>query len=164
MLQMCYGDHAIAKKQVNEWYKRFQSGCDAVENRTRSGRPSTSTNVRNVEKITKLLAENSKLTIREIVDEANISFGSIQSIVRDGLGLRRVASRLVPKELNFLQKIQRVEVSKVMLSMVDSDQKFIKAIFTGGQTWLFQYDTKARYQASECHAGDEPKPKKPCQF
>ena len=45
-----------------------------------------------------------KLTIREIAEELNIAYGSAQDILVNDLGLRRVAAKLVPKDLNFMQK------------------------------------------------------------
>ena len=65
------------------------------------------------------------------------------------LGLRRVAAKLVPKDLNFIQKRDRVDVAKDMLSKVDSDPSFIKRIITGDETWIYEYDTHSRHQASE---------------
>ena len=51
----------------------------------------------------------------------NIAYGSAQDILVNDLGLRRVAAKLVPKDLNFMQKRDRVDVAKDMLSKVDSD-------------------------------------------
>lgn len=103
MLQKCYGDDTLSKTQVYQWYERFKSGREAVEDDARPGRPSTSKTDENVDEIRQLLIENRKLTIREIAETTNISFGSVQSILRKDLGLRRVTARLVPKELNFVR-------------------------------------------------------------
>ena len=62
---------------------------------------------------------NRKLTIRELAEDLNIAYGSIQDIV-NGLGLR-VATKLVPKELNFMQKKDRVVIAKDMISKAESD-------------------------------------------
>ena len=50
-----------------------------------------------------------KLTIREIAEELNIAYGSAQDILVNDLGLRRVAGMLVPKDLDFMQKRDRVD-------------------------------------------------------
>ncbi|KAG5335924.1 GVQW3 protein, partial [Acromyrmex charruanus] len=42
MLQKCYGDDTLSKTQVYQWYERFKSGREAVEDDARPGRPSTS--------------------------------------------------------------------------------------------------------------------------
>ncbi|KAG5323256.1 GVQW3 protein, partial [Acromyrmex heyeri] len=66
MLQKCYGDDTLSKTQVYQWYERFKSGREAVEDDARPGRPSTSKTDENVDEIRQLLIENRKLTIREI--------------------------------------------------------------------------------------------------
>ena len=55
------------------------------------------------------------MTIREIAEELNIAYGSAQDILDNDLGLRRVAAKLVPKDLNFMQKRDHVDVAKDML-------------------------------------------------
>ena len=82
----------------------------------RSGRPSTSIDDQNQ-------GNGARLTIRELVDMVGISFGSVQTILKDHLSLRRVKSRLVPKFLNFFE-------TEVMLS---DYQGVYKQIITGDE-------------------------------
>ena len=84
-----------------------------------------------------MLINNRKLTIRELTEDLNIAYGSIQDIVVNGLDLRRVAAKLVPKELNFMQKRDRVVIAKDMISKAESDPTFI---ITGDETWVYEYD------------------------
>ncbi|KAG5346579.1 GVQW3 protein, partial [Acromyrmex charruanus] len=51
MLQKCYGDDTLSKTQVYQWYERFKSGREAVEDDARPGRPSTSKTDENVDEI-----------------------------------------------------------------------------------------------------------------
>ena len=90
-----------------------------------------------------------KLTIRETAEELKIAYGSAHEILVNDLGLRRVAANLVPKDLNFMQKRDRVDVAKDMLSKVDSGPSFIKRIITRDKKWIYEYDTYSRHQASE---------------
>ena len=61
MLTNAYGESAMSKTRVYEWYKRFQDGREDVEGDERPRRPSTSTTVENVKEmvmkkfVTKLL-------------------------------------------------------------------------------------------------------------
>ena len=91
-------------------------------------------NDENINKIKGWMTLSRKLTIREIAEELNIAYGSAQDILVNDLGLRSVAAKLVPKDLNFMQKRDRVDVAKYMLSKVDSDPSFIKRIITGNET------------------------------
>ena len=105
-----------------------------------------------------------KLTIREIAEELSIAFGSAQDVLVNYLGLRRVAAKLVPKDLNVMQKRDRVDVAKDMLSKVDPDPSFIKRIITGDEPWIYEYDTHSRHQMSKWRLPNEPRPKKPRRF
>ena len=76
----------------------------------------------------------------------------------------RVAAKLVPMELNFMQKRDRIVIAKDMISKAKFDPTFIKCIITGDEMWVYEYDTQSRHQASEWKASNEPRPKKPCRF
>ena len=51
-----------------------------------------------------------------------------------------------------------------MLFKVDSDLSFIKRIINGDETWIYEYDTHSRHQASEWRSPNESRPKKPRLF
>ncbi|KYN13102.1 hypothetical protein ALC57_14709, partial [Trachymyrmex cornetzi] len=89
---------------VYKWYKLFQEGREYVNNEPRSGHPSTSKTDENVQEVKEIVLKNRRITIREIADDLNISFGSCQSILTDVLGMTRVSAKFVPKLLNFDQK------------------------------------------------------------
>ncbi|KAJ8938490.1 hypothetical protein NQ318_020806 [Aromia moschata] len=105
------------------------------------------------------MLENRCFGIREIVEALNISYGSTQHILVDVLGMKRVATRLVPRDLNFLQKERRVKVAKEMLANVSDDHIFITRMITGDETWVYEYDIETAQESSEWRAKNEPKPK-----
>lgn len=163
MLQKAFGDALISKTRAYEWYRAFKGGRKVVEDLERSGRPSTSRMDENIDEVGKLLAIDRRMTLREMGEELGISHESVRTILRDVFGMRRVAARLVPKELNFLQKVHRKEVAEEMLQMVNSDPTIMKRIITGDETWVYEYDMLTSQQSSEWRTKNEPKPKKPRQ-
>ncbi|KOC58774.1 Putative uncharacterized protein FLJ37770, partial [Habropoda laboriosa] len=102
--QKAYGESCLSKTQTYEWYKAFKEGREEVQDLPRSGRPSTISTDENIEKIKKTVIENRRLSVREVARELEMSHMSVRNILTEVLGMRRVAARLVPKELNFLQK------------------------------------------------------------
>ena len=117
MLTKAYGESAMSKTRVYEWYKRFQDGREDVEDDERSGRPSTSTTDENVEKVKEMVMNDRRITIREVDDDVGISIGSCHEIFPNVLGMRHVAAKFVPKLLNFEQKQRRMEVAQESLTM-----------------------------------------------
>lgn len=161
MLEKAYGDSVLSKTQVYEWYKAFKDGREIVEDLPRSGRPSTSSTNDNVEKIKEIVLENRHASVREIARDLNISRETARLILVNQLGMQRVAARLVPLELNFLQKQYRMQVAADMLDRANSDPTFMGRIITGDETWVYEYDTQTSQQSSEWVGKNEPKPKKP---
>ncbi|UYV74679.1 hypothetical protein LAZ67_12000515, partial [Cordylochernes scorpioides] len=83
MLQTAYGDAVMSRRRVFEWYKRFKEGREETADNERSGRPSTSTTPEKVDKVLELVHEDRRITVREVAEEAGISFGSTKSIMKD---------------------------------------------------------------------------------
>ena len=134
MLEKYFGNDILTRSNVFRWYEYFRSGRESVEDEERSGRPSTAKTDENINKIKGWMTVSRKLTIRQIAEEMKIPYGSAQDILVNDSGLRRIAAKLVPKDLNFMQKRDRVDVAKDMLSKVDCDPSFIKRIITGDET------------------------------
>jgi len=134
MLEKCFGNDSLKKTVVYQWHERFKNGRESIEDDERSGRPSTSKTDENIDKVKEILVNNHKLTIREIAEDLNIAYGSVQDILVNDLGFRRVAAKLVPKDLNFMQKRDRVDVAKDMICEAEFDPTFIKRIITGDET------------------------------
>jgi len=92
MLEKAYGDRALPKSTTYDWYKLFKEGRERVEDEECLGRPSTSTDDAHIQKVKELVLANRRLTIRDIADEIGVSKGSINSILKDVLGLKCVKS------------------------------------------------------------------------
>ena len=105
MSQKAYGESTLLKTRAYDWYSAFKSGRDVVEDLPRSGRVSTSSTEVNIAKVKEMVNENRHLTLREIAAELSVPHELIRTILNDYLGMKRIAARLVPKYLNFLQTI-----------------------------------------------------------
>lgn len=81
MLVKCYGETALSKSQTYNLYRMFKTGREFVVDKPRSGRPTTSYNDDNIEKVKELLLENCTLSQREIARSMGISHGSVEAIM-----------------------------------------------------------------------------------
>lgn len=107
----------MSKPQVYDWYQMVKEGRELVDDEPHDRRPRTSTDGEHVNEIKELVLKNRRLTIIDLVDTTQISFGSIQSILKGQLGLRRVSSRLVRASTSKIVSVTRRNVVKVLFRM-----------------------------------------------
>ena len=69
LLQQAYGEDAMGRTQVFDWFRRFKEGRTSVEIDLRSGRPSTSRKEEMIAKVRTIVRNNRRLTVREIADD-----------------------------------------------------------------------------------------------
>uniref|UniRef100_A0A8C4QX94 Mos1 transposase HTH domain-containing protein n=1 Tax=Eptatretus burgeri TaxID=7764 RepID=A0A8C4QX94_EPTBU len=110
MLQQVYGEETMSRTRAFEWHKRFKEGRGEVEDDPRSGRPSTSRTVDNIECVKQMVRADRRLTVRMIGEELSINKDTVWSIITENLEMRTVYSKMVPKLLSKDQKQQRVTV------------------------------------------------------
>jgi len=87
-----------------KWFEQFPNGCESVEDEERSGRPLTSKTQENVERVREMVRSNRQLTIREISEDLNISYGSVQNILTTDLNMRQVSDNALCHALLLLNK------------------------------------------------------------
>ena len=75
-------------------HNRFKKGREDFNNEARTGRPSTSTTDEKIKAVKKMILENRRIVIGEVVDNVGISFSSCQAIFTDVLGMKRAASKI----------------------------------------------------------------------
>ena len=117
MLQEVYGDETMSRSRVFEWHKRFKEGHEDVEDNSRSGRPSTSRTVDNVECMKQMVRGDCRLTVRMIADKLEINRDSVWKIITEESGMRKICVKMMPKLLDDDQKKRRVEVCRTFSSI-----------------------------------------------
>jgi len=96
MLQQAFRDECVSRTQCFEWYSHFKTGRTLIDEDSRNGRPSTSTDDVHIDAVCHLILQNRRLTVREIAEDVGISFGSCQAIPTEKLNMQRVAAKFMP--------------------------------------------------------------------
>ncbi|KAJ8944261.1 hypothetical protein NQ318_013673 [Aromia moschata] len=104
MLKTAYKDDAMGKTQVYEWFARFENGDMSIDDKPHTGRPSTAGNDENVKKIRELVITDRRQTIDQLSEIRGLSWSSVQRILTEDLGMKRVAAKFVPLALADNQK------------------------------------------------------------
>ena len=109
-MQNDYDDRCLGRTRRHDWFERFKDCRESVDDDPRSGRPSTSTHDAHMTKVMEIVRSNSRLTVREIPEDCNISVGSCNEILVDTLGMHRVAAKFVSRLMSQDQKDNRVTI------------------------------------------------------
>ena len=114
----------------------------------------------NIEAVKKMILCNRRITIREIAGDVSISFDSCQEIFTDVLGMKRKAAKIVPKLLNFEQKVRRMDIAQEMLSTFNDDPDLLIKIVIDDESWVYGYDVETKCQSPKWKRPEESRPNK----
>jgi len=155
LLQQAYGEDAMGRTQVFDWFRLFIEGSTSVESDPRSGRPSTSRN----EEVRTVVRNNRRLTVREIADGCGISVGSCDVILTEDLYMKRVCAKFVPRLLTDDQREQRQTIARELFERSCEDVQFLKNTVTGDDSWVYGYDPETKQQSSQWKGPTSPRNK-----
>ena len=88
-----YGPQTISIRTVFRWVKAFEAGIFSVEDDIRPGRPKTFVTKAYVATVKIVVEQNARLSVRDIASCTGISEGSVQTILKKRLDLRKVCTR-----------------------------------------------------------------------
>jgi len=114
----------------------------------------------NVESVSEMIRSNRQLTIREISDDLNISYSSVQNILTTDMNMRQVSAKFVPRVLTVEQKQQHMSISLELHNCAVSDSSFLGNVIMGDAIWVYGYDTETRVQSSQWKSPSSPCAKK----
>jgi len=149
LLQQAYGEDAMGRTQVFNWFRRFKEGRTSIESDPCSGQPSTSRNEEMIAKVRTIVCNNRRLTVREIADDCGISVCSCDAILTDDLHMKRVCTKFVPHLLTDDQREQRQTIACNLSERSCEDVQFLKNIVTSDKSWVYGYNPDTKQQLSQ---------------
>ena len=88
-----YGPQTISMRTVFRRVKAFKAGKSSVEDDTRPGRPKTSVTKANIAAVKIVVEQDARLSVKDIANCTGTSEGSVQTILKKRLDLRKVCAR-----------------------------------------------------------------------
>ena len=87
------GKESPSYSTVKKWASEFKRGRESVEDDGRSGRPKDATADENVKVVHTLVMCDGRRDVRSTASEVGISFGGVQTIITNILGISKVSPR-----------------------------------------------------------------------
>jgi len=97
-----------------------------------------------------------------IAGEVNMNRETVRWILAKELGMRKIRTQMVARNLREQQRDARLSVCANLLEQVEGDPKLMDRVITGEESWLFQYDPETKHQSLEWRSEGSPRPKKAC--
>ena len=126
VLKEVYGEDVMSRTQIFECYKRFEKGCEEVEDDPKTVRFSTTRTDENITRVKQLVQSDRRLIVRMVSDELSLNRESMRTILLHDLGMRMVCAKMVPKILSEDQKQNRVKFCEDMLEKLKTIRIFLQ--------------------------------------
>ena len=157
-IKAAYGEDCMSR--VFRWHKRFKEGREEVRDDERCGRDSSVRKSDLVDQIGESLEEDRRTSLETIASDFGVSKGTVYKIVHEDLNMRKVCAKFVPRHLSEEQKTKRINDSKAMINLINSNRGVLESIITCDETWIYCYDPETKRESAEWKHADSPRPKK----
>ncbi|UYV64642.1 hypothetical protein LAZ67_3001448 [Cordylochernes scorpioides] len=115
----------------------------------------------NIDKIHDLIMLDRRMTVRQIEETLGIPKTTVDRIMREHLGLRKLSARWVPKPLTPDQKALRRKLSSDNLVLFEANpEEFINRFVTMDETWAHHFTPESKKQSMQWRHSGSPPPKK----
>jgi hypothetical protein len=84
---------------VYKWVDWFKEGRESIGDKAQEGRPSISCVGENIQCVHDLVMSDHRIITRIITDKLGISKGSVQTILKEDLNMRKLCAKIVSKVL-----------------------------------------------------------------
>ena len=92
-----------------------------------------------------VVEQDARWSVKDIASCTGISEGSVQTILKKRLDLRKVCARWVPHLLTEEQKTQRLKCARTLLKTYKGcNSRVISNLLTGGETWVNMFEPQRR--------------------
>ena len=161
MLQTAFGASCMNRASVFEWHKRFTEARESVRNNKWCGRSKEVRTPEMIGKIKNIMDKYRHVSIGIITSQFDVIVGTVHTIIREELKMRRFLRQVFPRVLREAQKVRRCHDSREMVEVINSDPAVLDALLTSNESWIDCYDPKTKrereFPVEACWLSQTPK-------
>ena len=160
MLQTAFGASCMNRASVFEWHKRFKEGRESVRDYERCGRSKKVRTPELIGQIKNFMDKDRHVSIETISAQFDVNVGTVHTIIREELKMRKICVKFVPRLLKEDQKERGCHDSREMIELIISDPAVLDALVTYDESWIYCYNPETKRQSSQWKHAGSPRPKK----
>ncbi|UYV61879.1 hypothetical protein LAZ67_1006929 [Cordylochernes scorpioides] len=154
-------EEAPSYSTVEKWVAAFKLGRISTEDEHRTGRTVKSVTQENIDKIHDLFMLDRRMIVSQIEETLGIPKTTVDRIMREHLGLRKLSAHWVPKLLTPDQKAVRRKLSSDNLALFEANtEEFVNRFVTMDDTWAHHFTPESKQQSMQWRHSGSPPPKK----
>ena len=159
MLQTAFRPSCMNRGSVFEWNKRFKEGRESMRDIERCGRSKEVRKPDLISQIKNFMDKDRRVSIETISAQFDISVGTVHTIIREELKMRKICVKFVLRVLREDQKERRCHDNRDMVELINSDPAVL-ALVTCDESWIYKYGPETKKQSSQWKYACSPRPKK----
>ena len=123
-------------------------------------KPKSSVTKANIAVVKIVVEQDARLSVKYTASCTSISEGSVQTILKKRLDLRKVCARWVPHLLTEEQKTQSLKCAQELMKTYKAcNNRVISNLLTGDETWVHMFEPQRRADNKQLKRKDQ---KRPC--
>ena len=144
MLQTAFWPSCMNRAWVFEWHKRFKEGRESVRGDERCGRSKEVRTPELIGQIKNFMDKDRRVSIETISAQFDVSVGTVHTIIREELKMRKICAKFVRRVLREGQKERRCHDGREMVELINSDPAVLDAPLTCDESC---YDSETQRQS-----------------
>ena len=160
MLQNAFRPSCMNRASFFEWHKRFKEVRESVMDDERCGRSKEVRTPKLIGQIKNFMDKDRRVSIETISAQFDVRVGTVHTIIREELKMRKICAKFVPRVLREDQKERRCHDNREMVELINSDPAVLDALVTCDESWIYCYDPENKRQSFQWKHAGSPRPKK----
>ena len=160
MMKTAFGNEIYSDMTIRRWHAEFSEGRESAFLTPHGGQLITTATDEKKNTIAVAIWEDRHLSVRRMEELLHIPKSSIHRILKDNLGMKRVASTWVPHMLTAEQLKTRVDICEENLQRFHDNPDLLKRIITCDEMWVHHYDPQSKRESEAWKSLGSPRLKK----